>query len=196
MEEYLFLKNKENEITPEKNRLNIEYPNLSTIDKKEINMKSFNMTTQLYILVSEIPENFYQSVIRELSQFGNIKNIYYDYEKFSDWMIIEYENPNSAEMAAEQFDPNFLPNFRNYNKIKVSLLTEEKKNLIIENAVNTVHDVDHMPYLDSSQFLNQGYRQILPSKKATTEYYNKNVYIIEPVARSFLKKFLDVFFNF
>jgi len=183
MNQYFNLKYKENEETPKRNNT---YSSPYYLKEKE--KDSFKKgKDEVSLLISNFPNECYKDVIIEFSKFGNIKNIVYDFCKYGDHMIIEYENPETTLRAAESFDENFLKRY-NYNmRIKINLLTEEEKLIFLEKFLT------QNEYMNISSFENSmkySYSQNKPAHQ-----YNKGLIMIDQ-QKSNSKKFTEVFFNF
>ena len=189
MNQYFNLKYKENEGTPKRINTNLS-PYSNFFKEKEKEKDSFKKgKDEVSLLISNFPNECYKDVIIEFSKFGNIKNIFYDFCKYGDHMIIEYENPEITYRAAESFDDHFLKRYNFNMRIKINLLTEEEKLRFLERMLSSTEN----EYMNTSSFENSmkySYSQNKPANQ-----YNKGLIIIDQ-EKSNWKKFTDVFFNF
>jgi hypothetical protein len=179
------LKFKENEGTPKKTNLNQNF--YYREEKVRDSFKKRN--DEISLLITNFPDKYYKYIIMEFSKYGNIKNIFYDYRKFTDSMIIEYENSEIAHRVAESINVNFLQKYDIYDRIKINLLSEQEKFRFLEKMLSSDEiELNTSIYNTSQRFT------FSPNK--TYNHYNKGHTMTIQHEKSNWKKFTDVFFNF
>ena len=142
-----------------------------------------NYLKQEYVLITNYGPLF---DVREMNNFGEIKQI--EYDKNYKYYIVSYTNPENAKKAV-----------RNYNysegNIKMQILSEEEKNGFLRKIQDDSNYIDR----DSNYFTSKLNSQI------NSEMINKNrgyyipnnddlVFKQEPPKSDF-QKFWEVFFN-